>query len=182
VTLIARGLTNKEMAHELGISERGVAAHVSRLLARFAVPNRASLIGQLVLEHQPFGASPSATAYTEYDRSPYVVTVTMGPDHVFAYVNKRFEAVSGKRAADVVGLPVRSAFPGLTADASAMADAVYRTGVSSSGGPMVARWKDGAGAWREGTFNIVQQALRDVGGRVIGVLEITSEADADKRA
>ncbi|OLC56929.1 MAG: hypothetical protein AUH85_04675 [Chloroflexi bacterium 13_1_40CM_4_68_4] len=45
VGLLDRGLTNKEIANELGISEAGVKAHVSRLLLRYGVPNRVALLG-----------------------------------------------------------------------------------------------------------------------------------------
>src|SRR5260221_10714769 len=43
--LVAAGSENKEIAFELGISEQAVKEHVSRLLQRFAVSNRAALGG-----------------------------------------------------------------------------------------------------------------------------------------
>src|SRR5206468_4068973 len=57
VGLVARGYTNKEIAAALGISESGVSAHVSRLLTRFQVANRAGLIG-CVLGDAGFGLAP----------------------------------------------------------------------------------------------------------------------------
>lgn len=42
--LLVRGMTNKEIGGRLGITERGVKHHVSRLLALHAVGNRAELI------------------------------------------------------------------------------------------------------------------------------------------
>ncbi len=42
--LLARGMTNKEIAARLGISERGVKHHVSRLFVLYAVASRAELI------------------------------------------------------------------------------------------------------------------------------------------
>jgi len=41
VALVARGLANKQIAGELGISERAVKGHVSDLLRKFDTPNRA---------------------------------------------------------------------------------------------------------------------------------------------
>jgi DNA-binding CsgD family transcriptional regulator len=41
---IARGLTNKEIASELGISEQGVKVHISRLLERYGAANRVELV------------------------------------------------------------------------------------------------------------------------------------------
>jgi DNA-binding CsgD family transcriptional regulator len=40
---IELGLTNKEIAQRLGISENGVKGHVARLLSKFDVPSRAAL-------------------------------------------------------------------------------------------------------------------------------------------
>lgn len=41
--LVLRGLGNKEIARDLGVTEQGVKERVSGLLAKFAVPNRAAL-------------------------------------------------------------------------------------------------------------------------------------------
>lgn len=42
--LVRRGLTNKEIASDLGITEDGVKAHLSRLFLRYAVTNRVELL------------------------------------------------------------------------------------------------------------------------------------------
>ena len=44
LTLMARGFANKEIARELGITERTVKFHVSEILARLAVSNRAHAV------------------------------------------------------------------------------------------------------------------------------------------
>ena len=44
VRMVARGATNKEVAAELGISEQGVKAHISRLLERYGAENRVELV------------------------------------------------------------------------------------------------------------------------------------------
>jgi DNA-binding NarL/FixJ family response regulator len=41
--LVAVGRSNKQIAWELGVTERCAKDHVSRLLALFKVPNRAAL-------------------------------------------------------------------------------------------------------------------------------------------
>ncbi|TMD61948.1 MAG: response regulator transcription factor [Chloroflexi bacterium] len=51
VNLLERGLTNKEIATDLGISEAGVKAHVSRLLLRYDVPNRVALLSIVRRQH-----------------------------------------------------------------------------------------------------------------------------------
>lgn len=47
VDLLRRGLTNKEIAAALRISEDGVKAHLSRMYLRFAVTNRVALLARL---------------------------------------------------------------------------------------------------------------------------------------
>jgi len=42
--LVRRGFTNKEIAGELGITEDGVKAHLSRLFLRYGVTNRVELL------------------------------------------------------------------------------------------------------------------------------------------
>ena len=46
--LLVQGMTNKEIGFLLGISERGVKYHVSQLLLRYAVANRAGLIATVL--------------------------------------------------------------------------------------------------------------------------------------
>src|SRR5437870_127601 len=46
---VARGMANKEIAAELGISERSVKGHVSDLLHKFDVANRAGLIATVMV-------------------------------------------------------------------------------------------------------------------------------------
>jgi DNA-binding CsgD family transcriptional regulator len=44
ISLMRRGLTNSEIAGELGISDDGVKAHLARLYLRFGVTNRVALL------------------------------------------------------------------------------------------------------------------------------------------
>src|SRR2546423_7152198 len=100
--LIAIGLTNKEMAHSLGISERGAAAHVSRLLARYRVPNRAGLIARTLSDAIPVNSGDGGPVgntsinlpvamqreFDAYRSSPFMIGLTVGPENVLAYVNE----------------------------------------------------------------------------------------------
>lgn len=47
VALVRRGLSNSEVAGELGITEDGVKAHLSRLFLRYDVSNRVALLAAL---------------------------------------------------------------------------------------------------------------------------------------
>lgn len=48
--LVRRGLTNREIGSELGITEDGVKAHLSRLFLRFGVTNRVELLAAADLD------------------------------------------------------------------------------------------------------------------------------------
>lgn len=50
--LLVQGLANKEIAARLGISERGVKHHVSRLLVLYEVESRAALIAIVLSRRQ----------------------------------------------------------------------------------------------------------------------------------
>ena len=47
---LRRGLTNREIGDELGITEDGVKAHLSRLFLRFGVTNRVELLAAVELD------------------------------------------------------------------------------------------------------------------------------------
>lgn len=48
LTLVVRGLTNKEMANELRCSAKTIELHVSHLLRKAGVPNRVRLLAKLL--------------------------------------------------------------------------------------------------------------------------------------
>jgi DNA-binding CsgD family transcriptional regulator len=47
---VRRGLTNREIGGELGITEDGVKAHLSRLFLRFGVSNRVELLAAVQMD------------------------------------------------------------------------------------------------------------------------------------
>jgi hypothetical protein len=185
LTLVARGLTTKEMAHELGITERGVAAHISRMLAKSGAHNRAGLIahalsadlGGVVSFDSPFGLvrdSPSLDVQQEliaYEDAPFIVGVTMGRDQVLVYQNRMGRDLTG---APALGRPHRDVFQG---DASQgwwreKGDEAFSTGrpVVISAAP--SKWRRGDGTWVDDIFSCVAQPLRNGLGEVQGVLWI----------
>lgn len=50
LSLIAEGLSNKEIAQHLGLSPRTIDAHLQRLYVRHDVHSRASLVAKWLLE------------------------------------------------------------------------------------------------------------------------------------
>jgi DNA-binding CsgD family transcriptional regulator len=190
LSLVARGLTNKHIAHELAITERGVAAQISRMLQKFDAPNRAGLIarflsdeiGQSAMLGPAFATADAATIPSSlerelgaYEDAPFFVGVTLGPNHVIAYQNRMSRTLTGE---NVVGRPHREAFTG---DAS-QAWWLERTNEAFTAGRPVAvsagpsRWQRDDGSWAEGVFNCVAQPLSDRLGAIRGVLWICTSA------
>jgi hypothetical protein len=186
LTLVARGLTTKEMAHELGITERGVSAHISRMLARSGAHNRAGLIahalsadlGTAVSLDSPAGTVRDSQSLRDlqleliaYEDAPFFVGVTMGRDQILVYQNRMSRDLT---AAPQLGKPHREVFQG---DESQnwwreKGDEAFSTGrpVAISGAP--SRWQRGDGTWVDEVFGCVAQPLRDGLGEVRGVLWI----------
>jgi len=59
VALVARGLTNRQIASELSISERTVDTHVARVLKKLALHSREQVAGWI---EERRGALPARTA------------------------------------------------------------------------------------------------------------------------
>ena len=124
--LVTRGMANKAIANELAISEQAVKDHVSTLLRRFEVSNRASLaeIGTHLLI---MGVTDADTSWLPYlfMAAPIGMQVFRGPDHRIVATN----AVARKAAdRDVIGLSLREGYP-LTADRiGPMLDLVFASG------------------------------------------------------
>lgn len=172
IELVRRGLTTKEIAAELGITERAVTAQVSRLMAKFGAANRAGLIAAVLSRVDvPF---PSDRGHV-YENAPFMVAVTMGREHVFTFVNRMAAEVSGRSAESLVGKSMRDAYPDLDPLFAEALDAVYRTGVPWSAERADVMWTHPDGTARQGRLNLMFQPLRDSAGAVVGLLHIGAE-------
>jgi hypothetical protein len=185
--LIANGLTNKEMAHTMGITERGAAAHVSRLLARFRVPNRAGLIAR-TLSNAIVG-SPGDTVAREgetlplpeviarvleaYRTSAFMIGLTVGPDNVLVYVNEAGKSMYGiaPELASTSHFATRRASGGTNAFREG-SERAFRTGHPTTIETEQARWLRDDGTWSSGRFSCVLQPVRETTGSVFGILWI----------
>jgi DNA-binding CsgD family transcriptional regulator len=190
LALIARGLTNKEIAHELGITERGVSAHVSRLLARYNAPNRASLIARALADQvgRPSTTDQTVEVLTDkgilsrlevelsgYENAPFFVGVTWGPNQNLVYQNRMSRELTG---AIQVGGPHKEVFKG---DPNQDWWREKGNEAFTEGQPVVvssapSRWQRSNGTWAEGVFDCVAQPVRDQIGSVRGVLWICAMA------
>jgi DNA-binding CsgD family transcriptional regulator len=193
---VARGLANKQIAAELGISERSVKGHVSDLLRKFDVPNRAGLIATVMSAHgiglpldvtrpviDPALASVlSPTDLASYRDAPIMVAVTLGPKHRYAFMNGMSARVAGREPANVVGKTLREAYPDIDATYEAALDRVYTTGVpwAMSNAPAIFPQEDGTS--RDALLHLMFAPLRDSRGTVVGILHIGSELEPDERA
>jgi hypothetical protein len=187
LALIAAGLTNKEMAYRLRITERGAAAHVSRLLSRFGVPNRAGLVASTLAEsrvndtiaderaaYRP-KASIQGLDVRVFDESAFFITITLGRDHVIAYQNKATQRlISGIAAESMATRADRERrFPDQTAKRMRnLADDTVARGVTAIADGMPVFWMNDDGSSEYRTFDWVLQPLLGDGGAVDGLLWI----------
>jgi DNA-binding CsgD family transcriptional regulator len=191
VDMVARGYTNKEIAARKRVTQRAITAQLSRLMRKFDVPNRAGLIAA-VMSAAGVGL-PTGSAVPEggfaaqlhiasgnpaavYENAPFMVAVTLGPDHVYSFVNRLAAQVAGRSADSLVGKSVREAYPDMDPRFTSALDQVYASGVPWSAGGAVVRWTHLDGTSREGKANLMFQPLRDAEGRVVGLLHIGAEA------
>jgi DNA-binding CsgD family transcriptional regulator len=183
LALVIKGAQNKEIAPQLGMSEQAVKEHVSRLLRKFGVPNRAAL-GDAGARLDVIGESIERSWIPQLFRDASVqIAVTRGPDHRYVVVNAAFAQAVGR---DVVGKTMREAFPELAQNGSLeLADQVYQTGESVVAHEVEAMWNRG-GCGPELTFtDAVLQALRSEDGTIDGLaffgIDVTAQVPPDRR-
>ena len=125
--LVSEGLENKEIGHRMGLSEQAVKEHVSTLLHRLAVRNRAAL-AEIATELKIVGTTDLDPEWLNYifKRSPVMTAIVRGPDHVFVAVNAAYADASGTTEG-LIGRSFRDVFP---AGAIKVLDEVYATGKS----------------------------------------------------
>lgn len=170
---VARGLTTKEIAAALGVSERAITAQLSRLMTKFAVPNRAGLIAA-VMSSDASPALPADLARV-YENAPFMVAVTLGPEHRYTFVNRISAEVSGRPAESLMGKSVRELYPDLDPAFASALDTVYRTGVPWSVERADVVWTHPDGTTRRGKVNLMFHPLRDAAGAIVGLLHIGAE-------
>jgi len=166
---VARGLENRQIGNELGISEQAVKDHVSVLLEKFHVANRAGLTeAALLLEFTGSSAIEHGWARQFFQGAELQICVLSGPEFRYATVNEAFRRAIGGR--DVIGRTIREAFPEFAGpDALERLERVYRTGVPSIENAATRRWDRGQGI-EEGRVTLVIQPLRDDEGNVNGLI------------
>jgi len=175
--LVARGRRTRDVAKALGISERAVTAHITRLMEKFGVENRPGLIAAALISNSlPITVGMLRDAdLRRYRHAPFLVAVTIGPTHVFRFVNDMWERVMRLRGADVLGRTVRQVFPGASPVTYAARQRAFRESRPTTGNAWHYRWTSAEGSQREADFRYLYQPLRDGAGVVRGLLLIATE-------
>jgi DNA-binding CsgD family transcriptional regulator len=110
LALVLEGAQNKGIGARLGMSEQAAKEHVSGLLRKFGVPNRAAL-GDAGARLDVIGESIERSWFPQLFRDASVqIAVTRGPQHRYVVVNAAFAQAVGR---DVIGKTMREAFPEL---------------------------------------------------------------------
>jgi PAS domain S-box-containing protein len=167
LALVLRGLENKEIAAELGVGEQSIKDHVSALLQKFAVPNRAALadagvrldlVGQVGLDR----------AWTSqlFRTAGLSISILRGPELRYVAVNETFRRLAGDRA--VIGRTMREVFPDLRGDLVAEVERAYRSGTTIRLHGARRSWDRGQGREPHVVDGLIQP-LRDEDGTVNGV-------------
>lgn len=118
---LVRGLTNKEIAAELGVGPDAVKRTISRLLIKLNAPSRTALV-QLALRTSAarLGRSRGPNALSLLDAAPIPALVTRGERHLVEYANPAARSALG--LADI-GMPLTDALsPDVCTTLGALAD------------------------------------------------------------
>lgn len=169
VGLVSEGLTTKEIAARLRVTERAITARLTRLYQRFGVGNRAGLIARVLATEWNGDAR-----FRAYLSAPFMAAVTRGPEHRYVFVNELAATVAGRPAETLVGRSLREAYPQIQPEFEQALDEVYRTGRPWAVAAAPARFQSFDGSFRDTKLNLIFQALRE-NEKVVGILHIGTE-------
>jgi PAS domain S-box-containing protein len=185
--LVAAGLGNKEIAHELGISEQAVKEHVSNLLRLLAAPNRAAL-GEAAAMLQFVGTADLGPEWLGllFLQAPLLIALLEGADHRFISVNEAYRRAAGPR--ELLGRTFREAYPDLDETGIVtLLDDAYRSGEPRSKAALSATWyRNAVDVTSLGFLTAFAQPMRRadgaVGGVVLFAIDVTDEVAARNAA
>jgi len=170
--LLLSGLENKQIGHVMGISEPAVKEHVSDLLRKFAVNNRAELAYRVGTPLVVTGALDVDASWLEqlFRDSAAQICIFRGPELRFAAANRAFRRATGHRP--LLGRTMRDAFPELEGRGEfERMERVYATGDTDVLHEHTRYWQGDDGL-KCVILDVILQPLRGDDGRVNGVLSI----------
>ena len=107
--------------------------------------------------------------FQAFEQAPGFIISMRGSDHVVEFVNRTHRRAFGSE--DWVGKPIREAFPDIEGQGFfEMLDRVYATGERVEGAAEPASFRQPEGQVQLRYLNFVYDAMRDPGGRIVGVL------------
>ncbi len=170
LALLLRGYENKRIAAELGIVEQSVKQHVSAILARFAVPNRAALaieVGSVLELTGTLGIDRSWIQQMFRQAEPQIC-ILRGPEMRYEAANEAFRRAIGDRP--LLGRTMREVFPELEGQGIfERVERVYATGEPDIQHERTSSWDRGHGIERR-SVDLIMQPLRAEDGTVNGVI------------
>ncbi|HJW48152.1 MAG TPA: PAS domain-containing protein [Candidatus Limnocylindria bacterium] len=170
LALLLRGFENKRIAFELGIVEQSVKQHVSALLARFAVTNRAALAIEVgsVLELTGTLGIDRNWIQQLFRKAELQICIMRGPDLRYEAANEAFRKAVGDRP--LLGRTMREVFPELEGQGIfERVERVYMTGEPDIQHERTSSWDRGQGVERR-SIDLVLQPLWAEDSTVNGVL------------
>src|SRR2546422_8327502 len=180
---VIRGHENKQIAKELGVSEQAVKEHVSLLLQRLGVPNRAAL-AEAGTQRMITGHRAIEPAWLQYlfSEAPVMIAMLRGPQHVIEIANEAFRRACAGR--EFLGRRIRDVFPEISSETLATYDEAYASGIPAARHAMPATFlRVGTPGPCLGSF--IFQPLRgedtNVNGVMVFCLDVTEQVRARER-
>jgi DNA-binding CsgD family transcriptional regulator len=166
---VAHGLENKEIAHNLGISEQRAKELVSRLLQKFGVRSRAALarsaVNMLIVGTDTRAAIPYSYFF---DESPVLMAVTDGPQHRFVLVNSAYVQAFGERRYG--GRTFRECFPDVPDAVVAAIDRTYAGGERYRDSESRTCYQMPDGSERAFTLSFITEPIRSATNEITGLV------------
>jgi DNA-binding CsgD family transcriptional regulator len=170
---LIRGLTNKEIAAELGVGPDAVKRTISRLLLKLNAPSRTALV-QVALRSSAarLGRSTASNALSLLDAAPIPALVTRGQRHLVEYANPAARSVL--RLADI-GVRLTDLFPhDAEAVVGAIADATFLGDSARVARAVRLHHIDVDAGWRRA--DVFARPVRDGAERLVGVIVFLVDA------
>jgi DNA-binding CsgD family transcriptional regulator len=177
---LVRGLTNKEIAAELGVGPDAVKRTISRLLIKLNVQSRTALVEvALRTSAARLGRARGPNALNLLDAAPIPALVTRGEKHLVEYANPSARSVLN--IADIGMSLIDVLSSDASPDIGAIVDECFRcsqAGVARS--IPLRRGADQRGAWRSADAFITP--VHDGADQLAGLIVFLVEATAPARA
>jgi PAS domain S-box-containing protein len=183
LALVLNGESNKAIANTLGVSEQAIKEHVSRLMHKLDVPNRAALAEAGSRIELTGGAGLAREWVVELFRNAQPqICIARGPELRYEAANEAFAQAVGNRP--MIGRTMREAFPELEGQGVfEVVENVYATGQPMIEHEVARSWDRGNGV-EERVVDLVIQPLHDEAGTVNGIVSFAvdvTEIVAERR-